>query len=121
MKLSIRLNNPNIASPENLTDWQKTLAASLNQQKQLTVDITAAGTLANTKIKVSSSLEKLFSAAIGEKVKQQAEKLKGKFTSAISDKVGDLSSLNGLTGNFDQWTQQLKGNDELLKKLKGGL
>jgi len=121
LELSLKLNKPNITSPENLSGWQKTLAGLLNQQKQLAIDVIATGSLSDPDIKIKSSLEKLFTAAIGEKVKQQAEKLKGKFASAISDKVGDLSVLDGITGDFDQWSEQLKGNDELLKKLKSGI
>jgi len=118
LKLSINLSQPNITPPENLTGWQKTLAASLNQQKQLAITILASGSLTDPKIKVESSIEKLFSAAIGAKVQQQAEKLKDKFSGAISEKAGDLSGLDGKLGDFDQWTDALKGNDELLKKLK---
>jgi len=121
LKLSLTLSKPSITAPENLTGWQKTLASSLNQQQQLTLEVIATGSIDNPKINVKSSLEKLFSAAIGEKVKQQAEKLKGKFTTAISEKVGDLSSLDGITGGFDQWSEQLKGNDELLNNLKKGI
>ena len=120
LKLSVQLKKPNIIAPESLSGWQKTLASSLNQQKQLTIDIAAKGSLDDPKVTVKSSLEKLFTAAIGEKMKQQAEKLKEKFSSAISDKVGDLSSLDGITGDFDQWSEQLKGNDELLEKLRKG-
>lgn len=121
IKLFIKLNNPNITVPESLSGWQKTLAESLNQQKQLSIDVTAAGSLTNPSIKVKSNIEKLFSSAIGAKVKQQAEKYKGKLTKAISEKVGDLSSLENIIGDLDQWSEQLKGNDDLLKKLKGGI
>lgn len=121
LKLAVKLSNPNITAPENLSGWQKTLANNLNQQKQITVNVTATGSLKDPKIQVKSSIEKLFSQAIGAKVKQQAEKLKSKFSSAISDQVGDLSSLDNITGDFDQWAEQLKGNDELLEKLKAGI
>jgi len=118
LKLSINLAQPNITPPENLTGWQKALAGSLNQQKHLSIIIIASGSLIDPKIKVESSIEKLFSAAIGAKIKQQAEKLKDKFTQQISDKVGDLSGLDGKLGDFNQWTDALKGNDDLLKQLK---
>jgi len=121
LKLSVKLKKPNIIAPENLSGWQQALADSLNQQKQITIDIAAKGSLDDPKITVKSSLEKLFTAAIGKKLKQQAEKLKGKFSSAISDKVGDLSSLDGITGDFEQWSEQLEGNDELLEKLRKGI
>jgi len=118
LKLSIKLTQPNITSPENLTGWQKTLAGSLNQQEQLSIDIIASGSLIEPKITIKSSIEKLFSAAIGEKIKQQAEKLKDKFSQQISAKVGDLSGLDGKLGDFNQWTDALKDNDDLLKQLK---
>lgn len=121
LKLEVKLTNPNITAPEDLSGWQKTLANSLNQQKQITVDVSATGSFKKPEIKIKSSIEKLFSQAIGAKVKEQAEKLKGKFSSAISERVGDLSSLDNLTGDFGQWTEQLKGNDELLEKLKAGI
>ncbi len=121
IKLSIKLNSPNISSPENLSGWQKTLAKSLNKQKQLTIDVTAKGSLQEPDLKVKSNIEKLFAEAIGEKLKQQAEKLTGDFSSAISEKVGDLSFLDSFGGDFDKWTEQLQGNDDLLKKLKFGI
>lgn len=121
IKLSIKLNSPNISSPENLSGWQKTLAKSLNKQKQLTIDVTAKGSLQEPDLKVKSNIEKLFAEAIGEKLKQQAEKLTGDFSSAISEKVGDLSFLDSFGGDFDKWTEQLQGNDDLLKKLKSGI
>jgi len=66
------------------------------------------------------SIEKLFSNAIGETIKNQAKKYSTKITSAISDKVGDLSSLDDFTKNFDQWRDQLDVNDGLLKTIKSG-
>lgn len=121
LKLEVKLSNPIITAPESLSGWQKILANSLNQQKQITVNVIATGSLKEPKIQIKSSIEKLFSQAIGAKVKEQAEKLKSKFSSAISEQVGDLSSLSNLTGDFDQWTEQLKGNDETLEKLKAGI
>ena len=118
LKLSVNLSQPNITPPDGLTGWQKTLAASLNQQKQLSINLLASGTLAEPKISIESSVEKLFSAAIGAKIKQQADKLKDKFADSISEKVGDISGLDGKLGDFNQWTDALQGNDDLLKKLK---
>jgi len=118
LALSVVLKQPNISAPENLSGWQKTLANSLNQQKQLEVGLTVTGSLDEPKFKINSSLDKLFSEAIGQKVKQQAEKLKGKFSQAISEKVGDLGSLDQYSKDLEQWSDKLKVNDELLGKLK---
>lgn len=118
LKLAVNLLNPKIATPSNLSGWKKTLAASLNQQKQFKINIMVSGTIENPKIKVDSSIEKLFSQAIGAKIKEQASKLKGKIKKTISDKVGDLSFLDGITGDFSSWSEQLKTNDGLLSKLK---
>jgi len=101
-----------------LTGWQKVLAASLNQQKELSINILASGTLEEPKISIQSSIEKLFSAAIGAKIKEKADKLKDKFADEISGKVGDISGLDGKLGDFNQWTELLNENDDLLKKLK---
>jgi len=121
LKLSLQLINPNIKTPDNLTGWQKSLTSALNQQQQLSIDVNVSGTLRNPNIKVSSSVEKLFASAIGDIVKDQAKKYSGKITTAISDKVGDLSALDGIMENFDQWGDQLKGNDDLLTKIKAGI
>lgn len=121
LKLAVKLTNPNISEPEGLSGWQKTLANSLNQQKQISINVIATGSLKKPEIQIKSSIEKLFSQAIGAKVKEQAEKLKGKFSSKISERIGDLSSLDKLSGDFSQWTEQLKGNDEILDKLKAGI
>lgn len=116
--LSLKLNQPNIKSPENLSGWQKTLAESLNQQSQLSIDVAVTGSLQEPQFKIRSSIENLFKDAIGKKLKQQAEKLKGKFSKEISKKVGDLGDIDQYTKNFDQWKEQLKLNDKLLEKLK---
>ena len=121
LNLSLQLNSPNIKSPDNLAGWQKSLTSALNRQKQLSIDVNVSGTLRNPSIKVSSSVEKLFASAIGDTIKDQAKKYSGKITAAISDKVGDLSALDGIMGNFDQWGDQLQGNDDLLKQIKAGL
>ncbi|MBV1908388.1 MAG: TIGR03545 family protein [Kangiellaceae bacterium] len=118
LSLSVILNQPNIKAPENLTGWQKTMASSLNQQKQLSIDVKLTGTLEQPTFKVNSSLDSMFTQAIGEKVKQQAEKLKGKFSEAISDKVGDLGELEQYTKGLEQWSEKLKLNDGLLDGLK---
>ena len=118
LRLSVNLSQPNIKSPDSLTGWQKGLAASLNQQKELSINILASGTLEEPKISIQSSIEKLFSAAIGAKIKEKADKLKDKFADEISGKVGDISGLDGKLGDFNQWTELLNENDDLLKKLK---
>jgi len=121
LDLSLQLISPNIKSPDNLTGWQKTLTSALNQQQQVNVDIVVSGTLARPTIKVSSSVEKLFASVIGDTIKAQAKKYSGKITTAISDKVGDLSDLDGIMGDFDQWGDQLQGNDDRLKNMKAGI
>jgi uncharacterized protein (TIGR03545 family) len=118
LTLSLKLNNPTVQSPENLSGWKSALAKSLNQQKQLNIDVIVTGTLDKPIIKVKSSIEKLFTHAIGEKIKQQASKLKGQFSKEISNKVGDLSFLDGITGDFSTWSNELKNNNDLLSKLK---
>jgi uncharacterized protein (TIGR03545 family) len=117
INLALKLNQPKINSPQNLSGWQKTLAESLNQQSQLSIEVTVSGSLQEPKFKIRSSIENLFKDAIGKKVKQQAEKLKVKFSDEISKKVGDLKDLDQYTKNFDQWKDQLKSNDKLLDKL----
>ena len=116
--LSITLNQPNIKAPDKLSGWQKTLSGSLEQQQKLEVKIKLSGTLEQPKFKVTSSLESLFTRAIGAKVKEKTEKLKGKFSSAISDKVGDLGDLEQYSQSMEQWDEKLKLNDKLLSKLK---
>ncbi len=118
LDLSLELAQPKIQSPENLSGWQKTMAESLNQQDKLNIKIAVTGSLEQPKFKIDSSIESLFKDAIGQKVKQQAEKLKQKFSDEISEKVGDLGDLEQYTKNFEQWKEQLKLNDELLEKLK---
>lgn len=118
INLSLKLNQPKINSPANLSGWQETLAESLNQQSQLSIDVAVTGSLQEPQFKIRSSIENLFKDAIGKKLKQQAEKLKSKFSEEISAKVGDLGDLDQYTKNFDQWKEQLKSNDELLEKLK---
>jgi uncharacterized protein (TIGR03545 family) len=118
LNLSLKLNQPKINSPANLSGWQETLAESLNQQSQLSIDVAVTGSLQEPQFKIRSSIENLFKDAIGKKLKQQAEKLKSKFSEEISAKVGDLGDLDQYTKNFDQWKEQLKSNDELLEKLK---
>lgn len=117
LSLSMVLSQPKISAPENLSGWQKTLAASLSQQEQLNIDLRVTGSLDDPQFKIKSSLDKLFTEAIGQKVKQQAEKLKGKFSEAITEKVGDLGSLDQYTKDLEQWSDKLKVKDELLKDL----
>ncbi|MDQ7049071.1 MAG: TIGR03545 family protein [Enterobacterales bacterium] len=118
VKLSATLNQPKIIAPDSLTGWQKTLAASLSKQKKLQIDLTASGDINRPKIKIRSSLDGLLAAAIGEKAKQELDKLKGPLLDKITAKTGDLSSYEDLLGDFDQWKQKLSSSNQQLDKLK---
>ena len=118
LKLTLDLMNPSISTPEKLTGWQKHFSEALNQQKQLKIDIKAKGSLADPNIKLTSSLDKLFAAAIGKKLQEQMSKLTDKLDQAVTDKVGDLSFLDGYYSNFDQWDSEIVSTEKLLQKLK---
>ena len=119
LKLDLKLEQPSIKFPEGLSDWQKTLAESLNQQKVINISVSATGPLSQPILKVSSSLEKLFTQAIGKILKEKSEKMKDKYANAISERVGDLSSIENFNAKFDQWKSELQNKDKLLSKLKG--
>ncbi|WP_444996481.1 TIGR03545 family protein [Aliikangiella sp. IMCC44359] len=119
LKAIFSIQSPKLVFPKGLSDWQTTLANSINQQKKIDFKLIASGDIENPKITVSSSIEKLFQQAIGEKVKQKAQKLTGKVKAAITEKIGDISALESFDGNFDNWQKQLGDNDKLLKDILG--
>ena len=118
LNLNIQINKAKISAPTNLSGWQKTLASSLNQQRHLNMELKVTGTIDKPKFKINSSLDKLFSNAIGQKVQQQSEKLIGKFNESISARVGDLDSLDQYYKDLAQWSEKLNLNDDLLKNFK---
>jgi len=105
--------------PENLIGWQKSLADSLARQSKINFKLVATGDLTDPKIKLSSGLDKLMQGAVGEQVKQKAEKLKDKVKQSISAKVGDIGDLSNFGDNLNQWQSQLSSNDSALKDLLG--
>jgi uncharacterized protein (TIGR03545 family) len=110
---------PKLAVPENISGWQKSLATSINNEQKIDFKLTANGSITDPKIKLDTSVEKLFKQAIGDKVKNEAAKLKGKVKQSITDKVGDISSLENFNENFDQWKSQMGEKDKLLENLLG--
>ncbi len=115
--LSINLNQPKIIFPKKLNGWQKDLAINLNQQKNIAIEIKASGTLNKPSIKIKSSLDKLFTQAIGSKIKTQVSKLKQQITQSISNKIGDLSSIDAISEGFSVRGKELNLNDKMLKEL----
>jgi len=121
IKLDLSISNPNILPPENLSGWQNNLAIGLSKTKLIKIMVSAKGDLSNPKISFTSNLEKIFTSALGDSLKQKASKYKEEFSQQISKRVGDLSGLDALNDNFDQWSKKLQINDSLLKSLKVGL
>jgi uncharacterized protein (TIGR03545 family) len=118
IKLKIAITNANIQPPEGLSGWQTSLATSLASQKTINLTVLAKGSLNHPSISVKTNLEKLFTSAIGDNLKEQASKYKKAFKNEISKRVGDMSKLDGINGDFENWTDALKSNDQLLEKLK---
>ena len=119
LEASFKINAPKLTVPEVLSDWKKTLAASINKQKAVDFNLTVTGSVAEPKIKLKSSLENLLKDAVGEKVKQKAETLKADFKQQISEEVGDISGLEDFDSNLKDWQEQLGNKDDLLKDLLG--
>lgn len=119
LNAAFSIKKPNLSVPKGLSDWQIALAESINQQAKINFKLTATGKLTKPKIKLTSDIEKLFKQAIGNKIKQKAQKLKGKVKQAIADKVGGFSKLEKFNNNFNQWKSQIKNKDDLLKELLG--
>jgi len=116
---SFSISSPKLRVPENISPWQKSLAMSVNHEAKIDFKLTASGSITEPKIKIDSSLEKLFKKAIGDKVKKEAEKLSGKVKQSIADKVGDISALENFNSNFDQWQSQMSEKDNRLQNLLG--
>jgi uncharacterized protein (TIGR03545 family) len=119
LALKLQLKQPKISSPQQLSGWQKSLFESLNQQASVDINVIATGNLADPKLSVSSSIDKLFKQAIGKQLEQKATEYKGDVEAAIRNKVGDLSGL-GSELDFDSFGSQLTNKDALLEKLLGG-
>jgi|GEM_PF-3522379 len=117
LNASFSLVAPKLSVPDEIAGWQKNLANSISQQSQIDFQLKATGSIASPKINLSSSLENLFQQAIGDRVKQEAQKLTGKVEASIRDKVGDLSALENFDDQFSQWQSQLGNKDEMLKSL----
>ncbi len=119
LNATMSINSPKLSFPESLSGWKKTLATSISQQKSIDLKLTADGTLDKPGLKVSSSISRLFTQAIGEKVKQKAAKYSDKIKAEISNRVGDISGLESFSDQFDQWGGELKNKDQLLESLLG--
>jgi uncharacterized protein (TIGR03545 family) len=113
----INITSPKVVVPEGISDWQKLLADSINDEAKISFLIRADGTLSEPNIKIDSSLEKLFSQAIGKKIKQKSEQLEVKVKKQLSEKIGDYSQLEDFQSNFSQWQSQLTNKDQLLEDL----
>ncbi|WP_196139680.1 TIGR03545 family protein [Aliikangiella sp. G2MR2-5] len=111
--------SPKLSFPETLGGWQKSLAQSINGQSKINFELTATGTINEPKIRLKSSIENLFKQAVGEQLKKKAEGLKGKVNEALSEKIGDFSSLQNFGSQFKEWQSKLKANDDVLEQLKG--
>ena len=118
LKLDLSIFNPNIIPPENLSGWQSSLAKGLSKTKRIKITVLANGDLSSPKISLNSNLERVFSSAFGDSLKQKASNYKKEFSQQISKRVGGLSGLDALNGNFDKWRKKLQINDSLLKNLK---
>ncbi|TQV72113.1 TIGR03545 family protein [Aliikangiella marina] len=119
LRATFKVTSPQLTAPEGLSDWKKTLAASINSQKVVDFDLKVTGSVSEPKVKLKSSLENLLKDAVGEKVKQKAESLKADFKQQITEKVGDISGLEDFNGNLDDWQKQLGSKDDLLKEILG--
>ncbi|MGX5172521.1 TIGR03545 family protein [Aliikangiella sp. IMCC44653] len=111
--------SPKVEAPQGLKSWQQSLATAINQSRGFKIEVSASGSIEEPNIKVKSDLEDLFKQAIGDQVKQKADKLKQRVKQQITAKVGDIDGLNTLDGDFSNWQSQLGNKDELLKNLLG--
>ncbi|MGX5200439.1 TIGR03545 family protein [Aliikangiella sp. IMCC44632] len=111
--------SPKVEAPQGLKSWQQSLATAINQSRGFKIEVSASGSIEEPNIKVKSDLEDLFKQAIGDQVKQKADKLKQRVKQQITAKVGDMDGLNTLDGDFSNWQSQLGNKDELLKNLLG--
>lgn len=119
LKMKLTINQPSFAIPQGVASWQQDFAKSLNQQKNIDIQVIASGSIAEPSIKVKSNLEKVLKSAIGQKVSQKAEALKDDVKLKISEKVGDISALEKFNENFKGWEDQLGSKDNLLESLLG--
>ncbi|MDG1226125.1 MAG: TIGR03545 family protein [Burkholderiales bacterium] len=119
INLDIQLKQPKVGSPENLSGWQSSMHEALNKQQVIDIKVTASGSLSKPKLSVSSSLDKLFKQAIGEQLKQKADRYKDQIKDAVMQKTGDLSGLESGV-DFNNLAGQLTDKDALLEKLLGG-
>lgn len=116
-KMALNINKPALQAPENINDWQQTLAQSINNEPQINLVLEANGDINQPQITIKSNIEKLFQNAIGEKVKQKAEKLKEKVRTSLNQKIGDISGLENSGPDFNQWESQVGENDKMLQGL----
>ena len=121
LRATFSVSKPQVNIPENIADWQKSLANSISVESKIDFEMVATGPIEQPKISLTSNIEKLFQQAIGEKVKQKASQMTGKIQQSIDQQIGDITNLDNLSGDFQQWQSQLGGNDQLLKDLLGKL
>ncbi len=115
------IDSPVLNVPDNISDWQKSLATSINNENKIDFKLTASGPITEPAISLDSSIEKLFISAIGDKIKKQTDKYKEKVKQSIKEKVGDISSLDNFDDNFAQWQSRMGEHDNLLKGMTGKL
>ena len=118
LKAVFKIDAPKITYPESLSGWQAGLAKSINQQTSINLELTASGSVKSPKIKLDSSLEKLFQKAIGAQLNEKAQALRGDVENKLKEKIGDLSALENYQAQFQQWQQGLNQNNQLLEDIK---
>lgn len=118
LNATFAINSPKIELPSDLSGWRKSLGEGVNQQEQIDFKLTATGSLVEPKIRLESNLEKVMQNALGDQVKQKAEALKGDVKTKLAEKVGDLSSLQDYTKEFDQWKDKMSDQLNVLEQFK---
>ncbi|MCW9000064.1 MAG: TIGR03545 family protein, partial [Kangiellaceae bacterium] len=112
------VRTPKLELPSDLSGWRKSLGEGINQQEQIDFKLTASGSLVDPKIRLESNLEKVMQNALGEQVKQKAAELKGDVKAKLTEKVGDLSSLQDYAKEFDQWKDKMNAQLKVLEQYK---
>ncbi|HFB66364.1 MAG TPA: TIGR03545 family protein [Aeromonadales bacterium] len=120
--LSLVIQSPVLSYPENLSGWQKQMAASINQQPEISAKITVTGSLQQPEIHINSGLEKIFQNMLKARLQKETAKIKDQLQDALTAKIGDLSKLGSLDQQMGGWQQQLnvgdKGLSDILKGIK---
>ncbi len=122
INLVLNIRSPVLSFPENLKDWQKQMASSINQQPEITAKIQVTGSLQDPEIKIKSGLEKIFQNMLKARLQKETAKIKNKMKDALTAKIGDLSNIGNIGQQLSGWQQQLnvgdKGLSDILKGIK---